>query len=121
MSKPVIVLAERNLELRNRLFCQLLCRGFEVIESSSMSEVFRALRRRRDIHLFIMSASLDEPGDGVDFARLVAGVGYAPKVILTSIARGQFSHAPPSEGELLASAEQPLSYDDILACVYRSC
>lgn len=121
MRKPVIVLAERNTALRRRLFCQLLSEGFDVIESLSMSEVFHALRRRRDIGLFIMSASLDEPGDGVEFAHLVGRFGYTPRVILTSAPGIQNAPDAVSEGELALVAEQPLSYDDILACVYRSC
>jgi len=121
MSKPVIVLAERNTELRDRLFCQLLCQGFDVIESLNMSEVFHALRRRRDIGLFIMSASLDEPGDGVEFAHLVGRFGYSPRVILTSTPRVSDSSDAVAEEAFSTSDEQPLPYDDILACVYRSC
>ena len=121
MSKPLIVLAERNMELRRRLLCQLLCQGFDVIESSSMSEVFHALRRRRDIGLFIMSASLDEPGDGVEFAHLVGRFGYSPRVILTSTPRAPDSFDAVAEEAFSTADERTLPYDDILACVYRSC
>ena len=120
MGKPVIVLAERNKELRDRLFCQLLRQGFDVIESSNMSEVFRALRRRRDIGLFIMSASLDEPGDGVEFAHLIVRSGDALRVILTSTLHQQGWTDAGCEGASPASVEHPLPYDDILASVYRS-
>ncbi|MGE0679607.1 MAG: hypothetical protein AB7P69_01685 [Candidatus Binatia bacterium] len=121
MGNPVVVLAERNKELRGRLLCQLLCQGFEVIESSSMSEVLRALRCRRDIGLFIMSASLDEPGDGAEFARLIFHSGAALRVILTSTLHQQSWTDTDGEGAPSASAEHPLPYDDILASVYRSC
>ena len=117
MDKPVILLAERNTELRNRLFCQLLCQGFEVITAPNMSAVFRALRQRRDIRLFIISESLDEPGDGVDFAQLVRLHGYAPRVILTS---PNDPEALTRSGESSSSAEHLLSSDDILDQVYRS-
>jgi hypothetical protein len=120
MSKPVIVLAERNKELRDRLFCQLLCHGFEVIESLNMSEVFRALHNRRDISLFIMSTSLDEPGDGVEFARLIFRSGSALRVILTStVPQQDWTDADRKEAPPV-SVEHPLPYDDILASVYRS-
>lgn len=120
MGKPVIVLAERNKELRDRLLCQLLCQGFEVIESSSMSDVFRALRRRRDIGLFIMSASLDEPGDGVEFARLILHSGSALRVIFTSTMYLQDGADGKCEKASSVPAEHPFPYDEILASVYRS-
>lgn len=120
MGNPVIVLAERNKELRDRLFCQLLRRGVEVIEASNMSGVFRALRARRDISLIIMSASLDKPGDGVEFARLICRSGVALHVILTSTVQPRDYTSAGCAGAQPAPVEHSRPYDDILASVYQS-
>lgn len=82
MSDPVILLAEQDSERRQRLFTRLLSHGCEVIVSCNPLEVLRVLRRRRRIDLFIVSPSLESPGDGVELAQLVLHHGSSPQVIL---------------------------------------
>jgi len=121
MSKPVVLVAERNDILRRQLLAQLLCRGFDVIEASCMSEIFRALRHRRDISLFIMSPSLDEPGDGVEFSQLICRFGYNPQVILTSDTETIEKARSEREEGTSATCVRLQSSDDILAKVSRFC
>src|SRR5215813_3468457 len=82
MSKPVILLAERDCERRQELYARLLTQGYEIIESFSPIEVLRVLRHRRRIDLFLLSTSLESRGDGVELARLILHHGNSPQVIL---------------------------------------
>jgi DNA-binding response OmpR family regulator len=119
MRKPVVLLAERDADLRRRLFSLLLCQGFDVIESPSITGILRALRQKRSLDLLIVSASLEGVGDGVDVARLVRLCERKPTVILTA-ADSSVELANAARGAGVASYfTPPFSYEDLLASVYR--
>lgn len=121
MSKPTILLAERSPELRRGLFVRLLCEGFDVIESSGPSEVFRALRQRRQVHCFILSTSFEEPGDGVELARLLRHCESAPHVILTTDSSRDNWNTAPLEAGVAEHIARPCALDEVLAAVHRLC
>lgn len=121
MSKPVVLLAERNLELRRRLFTHLLCQGYDVIDAPTMVDVLRAVRRRRGIDLFVLDVSLDTPGDGVELVRLLQQSEHRPRVVLLAENTPQCWAADVQEIGATAYLERPFSCEDVIACVSQIC
>jgi DNA-binding response OmpR family regulator len=121
MSKPVVLLAERNPELRGRLFTQLLWHGYEVIDAQTTVDVLRTVRHRRCVDLFVMSVSLDTPGDGVELAQLLCQCEHRPRVILLAEKEPQGWAADAQAVGATAYFEQPFSCEDVIACVRRIC
>jgi DNA-binding response OmpR family regulator len=121
MSKPVVLLAERDAELRRRLFAQLLCQGFDVITAPRLMKALRVLRHRRDINVFIVSASLETPGDGVVLARLTNRCKHAPRIILLSDQNTEEWKTAAHEAGVAAYFEPPFSWREVLASVQRCC
>jgi DNA-binding response OmpR family regulator len=119
MSKPAILLAERNPELGRSLFSHLLCQGYDVIEAPTMSEVFRALRQRRSIDLFVLSASFDHPGDGVELAQLLHQSRCSARVIVLAEKEAHNWAEPARTASVAAYLEQPFSHDEVLACIHQ--
>ncbi|MBI3249448.1 MAG: response regulator [Deltaproteobacteria bacterium] len=121
MSKPVVLLAERNLELRRQLFAQLLCQGYEVIDSPHTVDVLRTLRGRQGVDLFILSASLDQPGDGVELMQLLRHCERMPQVILTAERDAQEWASAAHAAGAAAYLPQPFSWQDVIASVHQLC
>ncbi|HXG22780.1 MAG TPA: response regulator [Methylomirabilota bacterium] len=121
MSKPVVLIAERDAKLRRRLFAQLLCQGFDVITAPRLMSALRILRHRRDINVFIVSASLETPGDGVVLARLTNRCQRAPQIILIAEKNTQEWKTAAQEAGVAAYFEQPCSWQEVLASVQRCC
>jgi DNA-binding response OmpR family regulator len=121
MSKPVVLLAERNQELRRHLFTQLLRQGYEVIDAPTMVDVLRVLRRHREVDLFILNVSLDTPGDGVGLARLLRQSEHRPRVILLAENTPQCWAADVQELGATVCLAQPFSCADVVACVSQIC
>ena len=119
MSNPVILLAEQDSERRQRLFTRLLSYGYEVIESGSPLEVLRILRRRYRIDLFLVSPSLESPGDGVDLAQLVLHHGASPHVILLAGQDGKDWAVAARAAGVTTHVGKGASCDDIIAIVYH--
>ena len=119
MSNPVILLAEQDSERRQRLFTRLLSHGYEVIESGSPLEVLRILRRRYRIDLFLVSPSLESPGDGVDLAQLVLHHGASPHVILLAGQDGKDWAVAARAAGVTTHVGKGASCDDIIAIVYH--
>lgn len=121
MSTPVVLLAARNPELRRRLFTQLLCQGYDVIDAPTTVEVLRAVRHRRGVDLFIMDVSLDTPGDGVELARFFRHCERRPRVILLAGKEPQCWATDAYAAGVTAYFAHPFSCDDILVCVHKVC
>lgn len=121
MSTPVVLLAERNPELRRRLFTQLLCQGYDVIDAPTTVEVLRAVRHRRGVDLFLMDVSLDTPGDGVELARFLRHCEYRPRVILLAGKEPQCWATDAYAAGVTAYFVSPFSCDDIIVCVNKAC
>lgn len=119
MSKPVVLLAERNLELRRQLFAQLLCQGYEVIDSPHTVDVLRTLRGQRGVDLFILSASLDQPGDGVELMQLLRHCDRMPQVILTTEHDTQEWASAAHDAGAAAYLAPPFSWQDVIASVHQ--
>ncbi len=63
MKKPVILLAEADENLRKRLQGLLLEQKFSVIEAGDQTGILRTLRRKQNIDLLIVNASLSRSSD----------------------------------------------------------
>ena len=63
MRKPIILLAERDEALRQRLHSFLLNNGFAVLTSSDLTGLLRTLRQQRNVDLLIVSTGIDVDGD----------------------------------------------------------
>src|SRR5215470_3896885 len=82
MRKPVILLAERDEALRQRLHAFLLHHGFAVLTSSDLTGLLRTLRQQPQVDLLIISTGIEGSGDGSDLVELLRQWQRKPPVIL---------------------------------------
>ncbi len=119
MRRPVILLAEGDAALRQRLSLLLLDAGCEVIASPDLTTTLRALRQRRTLDLLMVNASLAVTGDGVDLARLVRRSDRQLPIMLLVTARSAhlaFAALRAGEADCITL---PCSSADLLARVQR--
>jgi DNA-binding NtrC family response regulator len=116
MSNLVILLVEQDGERRQRLFTRLLSQGYEVIESCSPLEALRIIRQRRRIDLFIVSPSLESPGDGVELPSS-SFIMEPPHVILLAGQDGEDWAVAARAAGVTTYVGKRVSCDDILAIV----
>lgn len=83
MNKQAIVIAEKDHSLRNGLKNLLLAQGYGVHDTACKDRLV-TLIARYEPHLFIISTSLDEYGDGLEVAATICHQNKNISIILTT-------------------------------------
>ena len=119
MRKPVILLAERDESLRQRLHSFLLSHGFEVLTSSDVIGLLRTLRQQRNLDLVIISTGLDVGNGGSDTMHLLQQWTCKPPVILIAMNSSEELDIAALKSGVADYFKQPFSFAALLASVQR--
>ncbi len=119
MKKPAVLLAERDEALRQRLQAFLLSHGFEVLISSDVTGLLRALRQQRNLDLLIVSTGLDIASDGSGVVRLLHEWNSKPPVILIAANSSEDLAIAALKAGVADYFKQPFSFIALLASVQR--
>jgi DNA-binding NtrC family response regulator len=119
MRKPVILLAERDEALRQRLHSFLLNHGFEVLTSSDMTGLLRTLRQQQNLDLLIVSTGIEVNGDGSDVVQLLRQWNRKPPVILLAVNSCEDLAITALKAGVADYFKHPFSFIALLASVQR--
>ncbi|NOT53728.1 MAG: sigma-54-dependent Fis family transcriptional regulator [Deltaproteobacteria bacterium] len=85
MTKPMVLLVERDEELQQHLQTLLLSQGFEISSVSDVTGVLHVLRQRRGLDLLIINAWLETSEEGLELAQLIRRADrHIPTILLVT-------------------------------------
>ena len=119
MKKPVILLAEADVNLRKRLQGLLLNQKFAVIEAGDQTGILRTLRRKQNIDLLIVNASLSSSCDGLEAAQLVRRWNPRLPVIILATHSSEELAITALRAGVKDYFKQPFACEEVLAAVRR--
>ncbi|MBI3795658.1 MAG: sigma-54-dependent Fis family transcriptional regulator [Deltaproteobacteria bacterium] len=119
MRKPVILLAERDEALRQRLHSFLVNHGFEVLTSSDLTGLLRTLRQQQSLDLLIVSTGIEVNGDGSDVVQFLRQWNCKPPVILLAVNSCEELAIAALKAGVADYFKCPFSFIALLASVQR--